>query len=266
MDPILLQNRAAWDDRVRNRKSHTGTASDKDFADPLAVVDQCGWIKESISGKQVLCLAAGGGKQSVLFAVLGAVVTVVDLSPEMLELDRKIAAMRGLKVKTIEASMDRMPMLASGCFDLVIQPVSTSYVAEVMPVYAEVARVSKPGGLYISQHKQPACLQGEAVPLQKGYAISEPYYRNGPLPPAMEGSGHREAGTIEFLHRWDELIGGMCRSGFVIEDLLEPRVGKAAGEPGSFEHRSYYLPPFVTVKARRVGEPRVSEGRLWTPG
>jgi hypothetical protein len=64
--------------------------------------------------------------------------------------------------------------------------------------------------------------------------------------------GHRENGTVEFLHRWDELIGGLCRSGFVIEDLVEPRHGRPQAEPGSFAHRSFYLPPFVTIKARRT--------------
>src|SRR4051812_28271744 len=110
MDPNQIQNRTAWDDRVRQRKSHTGTATEKDFADPRAVVDQCGWIEGSLAGKRVLCLAAGGGKQSVLFAALGAVVTVVDLSPEMLALDRRVAAERSLKIHTVEASMENLPM------------------------------------------------------------------------------------------------------------------------------------------------------------
>ena len=42
----------------------------------------------------MLCLAAGGGKQSALYAAAGAEVTVVDLSPEMLALDRQVAAER----------------------------------------------------------------------------------------------------------------------------------------------------------------------------
>ena len=54
-----------------------------------------------------------------------------------------------------------------------------------------------------------------------GYELVEPYYRSGPLPPVVN-SPHREEGTLEFLHRWEELIGEMCRSGFMIEDLLEP--------------------------------------------
>jgi ubiquinone/menaquinone biosynthesis C-methylase UbiE len=265
MDPAIKHNRAAWDERVRQRKPHTGPATDKDFENPRAVVDQCGWLEGSLEGKRVLCLAAGGGKQSVLFAALGAVVTVVDISPEMLAVDKKVAAERKLKVQTVETSMEALPMLGDGTFDLIIQPVSTSYVPDVLAVYREVARVAASGALYISQHKQPACLQAESFPTGKGYMMSEPYQRSGPLPPVVEGCRHREAGTIEFLHRWEDLVGGMCRCGFVIEDLLEPRVGNVLAEPGTFEYRSAFLPPFVTIKARRKEKEAKARPALWVP-
>jgi len=264
---IHEHNRRAWDERVRRGDWHTENAREKDFIDPLAAADDCGWLGGNVRGKRVLCLAAGGGKHSVLFAAAGAVVTVVDLSPRMLELDRRLAAERGLNVQTVEASMDDLSMLAAAAFDVVIQPVSTCYVPDVVAVYREVARVTAAGGLYISQHKQPAGLQAEVLPAGRGYVLSEPYYRTGPLPPVIEGCLHREAGTMEFLHRWEELIGGLCRAGFVLEDLVEPRHGDLRSEPGTFKHRSAFVPPFVTLKARRVaGSDRDgAKPKLWTP-
>jgi len=267
MNHICEHNRRAWDERVKRGDWHTETAREKDFTDPLAAVDDCGWIGGNVRGKRVLCLAAGGGKHSLLFAAAGAVVTVVDLSPCMLEADRRLAAERGLDVKAVEASMDDLSMLPEAAFDMVIQPVSTCYVPDVLAVYREVARVTAPGGLYVSQHKQPASLQAEVLPAGRGYVLSEPYYRSGLLPPVIEGCLHREAGTMEFLHRWEELIGGMCRAGFVIEDLVEPRHGNVRAEPGTFKHRSAFVPPFVTMKARRVGGSDRDGGKpkLWTP-
>ena len=267
MNHIHEHNRRAWDERVRRGDWHTENAREKDFLDPLAAVDDCGWLSGNVRGKRVLCLAAGGGKHGVLFAAAGAVVTVVDLSPRMLELDRRLAAERGLNVQTVEASMDDLSMFAAAAFDVVIQPVSTCYVPDVMAVYREVARVTAAGGLYISQHKQPASLQAEVQPAQRGYVLSEPYYCSGPLPPVIEGCLHREAGTMEFLHRWEELIGGLCRAGFVLEDLVEPRHGDLRPEPGTFKHRSAFVPPFVTLKARRVaGSDRDGvKAKLWIP-
>jgi hypothetical protein len=140
-------------------------------------------------------------------------------------------------------------------------------VPDVLAVYREVARVTAPGGLYISQHKQPASLQAEVLPAGRGYVLSEPYYRSGPLPPVIDGCLHREAGTMEFLHRWEELIGGLCRAGFVLEDFVEPRHGDMLSDPGTFKHRSAFVPPFVTLKARRVGgsDQAGAKSKLWTP-
>jgi SAM-dependent methyltransferase len=193
-------------------------------------------------------------------------VTVVDISPRMLELDQRAAAARGLSVRLVESSMDDLSMFSDGSFDAVVQPVSTCYVPEVWPVYREVARVTVAGGLYVSQHKQPACLQAEARPGGTGYILQEPYYRSGPLPAAPEGALHREAGTVEFLHRWQDLLGGLCRAGFVIEDLVEPRHGEVNAAPGSFPHRSAFLPPFVTIKARRTDVKLGSPSKIWVPG
>ena len=264
---IHEHNRRAWDERVRRGNWHTESAREKDFLDPLVAVDDQGWLGGNVRGRRVLCLAAGGGKHGVLFAAAGAVVTVVDLSPRMLELDRKLAAERGVDVRVIETSMDDLSMFPAAAFDVVIQPVSTCYVPDVLAVYREVARVTAPCGLYISQHKQPASLQAEVLPSPRGYVLSEPYYRSGPLPPVIDGCLHREAGTMEFLHRWEELIGGLCRAGFVLEDLVEPRHGDPVSEPGGFKYRSAFAPPFVTLKARRVAASADKDAspRLWTP-
>lgn len=261
-------NRKAWDSLVRRGQRFTQPAHDADFENPLAAVDGCGWLGGGIDGRRLLCLASGGGRQSTLYAAAGAIVTVVDISAEMLAIDRQVAAERGLEIRTVQASMDNLAALAAQAFDIVIQPVSTCYVADVLGVYREVARVIAPGGLYISQHKQPVSLQADIQPSPRGYELVEPYYRSGPLPEVI-GSAHREEGTLEFLHRWEDLLGGMCRAGFVIEDVIEPLHAAADATRGSFAHRSQYVPPYVRIKARRVaaGQAGLAEhtAQLWMP-
>lgn len=245
-------NRRAWDDMAAKGQRFTRTAGDADFVNPLATVDQVGWLGGDIRGKRLLCLAAGGGKHGPLYAAAGAMVTVVDISPAQLELDRQVAAERRLQLRTIEVSMDDMPMLQTAEFDIVVQPVSTCYLPEIGPVYREIARITRPGGLYISQHKSPTSLQADIAPASRGYELVEPYYRSGPLP-SVVGSPHREEGTLEYLHRWEEIIGLMCRAGFVIEDLIEPLHAKADAPRGAFGHRSQFVAPYVRIKARRTG-------------
>ncbi len=261
-------NRRAWDALVQQRQRFTRPARDEDFQNPLKAVDGAGWMGPSIAGRRVLCLAAGGGRQSALYAAAGAIVTVVDISPEMLAIDRQVAAERGFQITAIEASMDNLAGLVPASFEIVIQPVSTCYVPDVLAVYREVARVTAPGGLYISQHKQPTSLQADVKPSIRGYELIVPYYSREPLPP-VEGSPHREPGTLEFLHRWEDLVGGMCRAGFSIEDLSEPLHAEADAAPGKFGHRSQFVAPYVRIKARRdAGESKSvasSAGKLWMP-
>ncbi|TWT38335.1 class I SAM-dependent methyltransferase [Blastopirellula retiformator] len=263
----LDHNRTAWDRKVQQRDRFARPAKDEDFRDPLALVDRWGWLGGSVVGKRILCLGAGGGRQGPLYAAAGGIVTVVDISPAQLELDRQVAAERKLALTTVEASMDDLSMLGTADFDVVINPVSTCYLPDLRSVYAEVARLLADGGTYISQHKTPTSLQTDIRRSPGGYELIEPYYRRGPLP-AVAGSRHREEGTLEYLHRWEELIGLMCRNGFVIEDLVEPMHAKEDAEADSFADRSRYVAPYVRIKARRVGQAaqQESRGAIWLPG
>ncbi len=208
-------NREAWD-RLAGDPRFTGGAAGGAL-DP--------WLP-ALRGKDVLCLGAGGGRHGPLLAREGANVTVVDLSDRQLEIDRKGG------VRAVQASMDDLGALGAASFDLVVQPVSACYVPDVGRVHAEVARVLRPGGLYVVQHKQPAgelpCVEGLAFP------------------------SRTEAGTTEFVHTLEALLGGLCRAGFVIEDVEEPPRADALAPPGSPEHRAWFVPPYLKIKARRT--------------
>ena len=85
--------------------------------------------------------------------------------------------------------------------------------------------------------------------------------------PNLEDDSYREAGTVEYLHRWEELVGGLCRCGFVIEDLTEPYRGDPQAPVGSWRHRGLFVAPYLRMKARRLPrEAGTNSGpQLWTP-
>lgn len=260
------QNQIAWDRLAGNGSVFTKVATDDECRNPLGTLDSRGWLPPSVDGLDVLCLAAGGGWQSILYASAGANVTVVDLSPGMLRLDEREAVRRGLAVKTIEGSMDDLSMLRDESFDIVHHPVSTCYVPDVAAVYREVARVIRDGGLYISQHKQPTSLQLARRDARDQYVVGVEYYSEGPLPRTGDES-YREQGATEYLHRWEQLVGDLCRAGFVIEDLREPRRADPNAAPGHFGHRGRYVAPYVRLKARRLARVPTGESRptIWLP-
>jgi SAM-dependent methyltransferase len=261
----LRTNRAAWN-RLSDGSPFSHVATDEECREPLKTLDSRGWLPASVHGLDVLCLAAGGGWQSILYATAGARVTVVDLSPGMLRLDEREADRRHLSVRTVNASMDDMSMLAEASFDIVHQPVSTCYVPDIAAVYREIARVSRDGGVYISQHKQPTSLQVTHRDARDNYVIGLEYYRRGPLPTGTADTLYRESGATEYLHRWEQLVGDLCLTGFVIEDLREPKRADDRAEPGQIGHRGRFVAPYLRIKARRL--PRVNataSPALWMP-
>ena len=246
----IEHNRRAWDRRAEQGRRFARPVGAEELERAAQQID--GWAAaEGVAGKRVLCLGAGGGRQGPLYAAAGGSVTVVDVSERQLELDRQVAAAHRLDIRTVRASLDDLSALETASFDLIIQPVSTCYIPDLAPAHREAARILRPSGAYISQHKQPASLQGDVRRAERGYELVEPYNRPTPLPEVV-GSPHREPGTLEYIHGWERLIGWMCRAGFVIENLSEPDHADRTTRPGTFGDRSRFLPPYVRIQARRV--------------
>ncbi len=264
-------NRQAWNHLADSGSQFAKVASDAECREPLKVLDGRGWLPSSVAGLNVLCLASAGGWQAILYAVAGANVTVLDISDSMLRLDEREAGRRGLKLSLFQGSMDDLSMFGDQTFDIVHQPVSTCYVPDLKPVYREVARVLRDNGIYISQHKQPISLQISHRNERQQFVIGVEYYHEGPLP-RQQDTSYRESGSAEYLHRMEDIVGGLCRSGFVIEDLREPKRADYTVDVTHFGYRGRFVPPYVRMKARRL--PRIDTEKasdstassIWIPG
>ncbi|MFM7207641.1 MAG: class I SAM-dependent methyltransferase [Planctomycetaceae bacterium] len=261
----LDNNRRAWDRLAAEAVPLARPAVDDAFTDPRGWLGSAGpagrpWLPARLAGLDVLCLAAGGGKHGPLYAAAGARVTVFDLSPAMLALDRAVARERRIDLEVVEGSMDDLSMFAAGRFDLVVHPVSTCYLPEVADVFREVARVTRPGGLYVSQHKSPPSLQARLEPNDRGcYELEHPQRPGAPLP-AAPPSRLRESGTREYVHSLTALLGGICRAGFTIEDVVEPDAAGPPGGTGAAGHRAAFLPPYLRILARRPSAAAIGRG------
>ena len=265
-------NQQAWNHLADSDSLFARVATDEECRKPMQTLDGRGWLPDSVAGLNVLCLASGGGWQSILYAAAGANVTVVDLSESMLRLDTREARRRRFQIQTVHTSMDDLSMFADESFDIVHQPVSTCYVPDLKPVYAGIARVLRSHGLYVSQHKQPISLQISHRNERQQFVIGVEYYHEGPLPQQQDLS-YRESGATEYLHRLDQIVGDLCLAGFVIEDLREPKRADYQVDVSHFGYRGRFVPPYVRMKARRIertvadsGADVFASSRIWTPG
>ncbi len=248
---VEARNRQAYDRMVQTKHFLTQPVSTEELANPLATLDAKGWLGGNIRGWNVLCLAAGGGRQGPLYCAAGANVTVLDISPGMLQLDRQVSAQLGLNYKIIQGDMAELSMFQHDEFDLVAHPVSTCYVPDIEPVFAEIARVLRPGGLYVSQHKQPMNLQASLELVQGRYVIETPVGHAAKSLSIGQSSLLREPETVEFAHSLDAILGGICRTGMSIEAISEPDHANLDSEPGTMGHRSRFIRPYLRIKARK---------------
>jgi len=147
MDAIIAANRERWNALADAHVMHSMPFFEFTREDAARYVYRHEFITD-VASKRVLCLASGGGQDSMAFGLLGAAVTVLDLSDVQLSRDREGAARHGLQVETVQGDMRNLSMFADDAFDVVWQPYSLNYCPEVEPVFREVARVLRPGGLY----------------------------------------------------------------------------------------------------------------------
>ena len=245
-------NRKAYDQMAKIGHVLATPVSPDELRKPLEVVDGRGWLGGNIRGWNVLCLAAAGGRHSALYSAAGAQVTVLDISDGMLELDRLACQQFGYSARLIQGSMNAMPMFREGEFDLVIHPVSTCYLRDIRPVFLEVSRVLRGGGLYISQHKSPVNVQASLTTQRGKYVLDTEVGEQAVAVQPGQPSPLRECNSQEFAHSLESILGGICRAGMHIEDLSEPEHAKPDADVDSPGHRAQFIPPYIRVKARRA--------------
>lgn len=102
-----------------------------------------------IRGKKLLDVGAGLGESSVYFALQGAIVTVADLSPVMVERACELAKYHGT---TIQGVVTAAELLAAGDneFDLVYLANTIHHVKDRLALFAQMNRALRPGGRFFS--------------------------------------------------------------------------------------------------------------------
>jgi SAM-dependent methyltransferase len=257
MDEVAAFNHARWQALAEAGALFTRPALDLDAETARARVDPDGWLGP-LAGKRVLCLASGGGQQSAAFALLGARVTVVDLSEAQLARDREAAAHYRVAIETLQADMRDLSRLEAGAFDLVWQPYSINFVPDAGVVFGQVARLLRRGAIYHLQFANPFALGlGPRAWNGRGYPLSRPYLDGAAIESDDEAWVFRSApsagaaipGPREYRHTLSTVVNGLLEHGFVIRRLSE-RAGihpDPEAAPGSWDHFVSVAPPWLAV-------------------
>ncbi len=256
-DDIAKVNQERWTNLVQTNVLYSRPYLDLTPETARPVVDAEG-IMGDVAGKEVLCLAGGGGQQSIAFALLGANVTVTDLTPAQLEKDRSAADHYGLALTIVQCDMRDLSAFADDSFDIVWHPYSINFVPSVAPVFDEVARVLRPGGLYRMMCMNPFfAAMDEKRWTELGYPVAR-LYADGEITFTDDhwefedsaGTVQRVKGPREFCHTLHTVVDGLVQRKFVILGVWEELTWDDNPEPGTWEHMKAVMPPWFTFWAR----------------
>lgn len=179
-----------------------------------------------LRGKDVLCLASGGGQQAPILAAAGARVLSFDLSEEQLCKDRMVAERHNLTLTCMRGDMADMSQIADQQFDLIFHPTSNIFVPDVEVVWRECYRVLRHRGkllagflnpsFFLFDHAQ-AEVTGNLVACNR-LPYSDVQQRENDVKRREEID---RGAAFEFGHSLETQIGGQLKAGFLLAALYE---------------------------------------------
>ena len=259
MDRVYEFNKERWEALVRAKALFSRPWLHETKASVLQRLDPQGRLGR-LDGKEVLCLAGGGGQQAVAFALQGARITVFDISEGQLERDREAARQYGYSVSLLQGDMRDLSVFNAASFDLVSQPYSLNFVPDCREVFAQVARVLRQGGLYSFWAANPFAAglgthswNGHAYEIHLLYEQGRQVdYQDEAWVFPTNSVEPRPPGPREYRQTLSALLNGLADSGFTLLHMQE-ETGHAPGTdliPGEWGHFTAVMPPWLSFLAR----------------
>ena len=144
------------------------------------IVDAC----QIAPGHRVLDVAAGSGNAAIPAAQRGATVVASDLTPELFDAGRKLAALHGVAVEWQQGDAEALPY-GAGEFDVVMSTVGVMFAPHHQAAADEMVRVARPGGTLGLISWTPEGFIGQMFAVMKPYAPTPP---PGVQPPPLWGN------------------------------------------------------------------------------
>lgn len=125
------------------------------------------------SGMRVLDVACGTGVVAVTAARTGALVTGLDLTPELLQAARVNAQIAGVEIDWHEGDVEQLPFDASA-YDVVVSQYGHMFAPRPDVATREMLRVLKPGGTIAFSTWPPELFVGRIMKLVAEYLPAPP--------------------------------------------------------------------------------------------
>ncbi len=189
------------------------------------------------AGEQVLDVATGSGNAAIAAARVGASVTGLDLTPQLLEVAKARVAQEGLSVRFVEGDAEALPF-DDGAFDRVTSCFGVMFAPRHDVAAGELVRVARAGATIAFAAWTPEGLNGQMFKTVGSYMPPPPPELQ---PPVLWGTeehvrslfAHTDAEiefdrrSVTFLHdspeSWVEYNSRVLGPAIMAKNALEPQ-------------------------------------------
>ncbi len=150
IDALKAKLKATWSAGDFDKIAQTYALGAADFIARLALKP----------GTRVLDVACGSGNLSFPAAQAGAIVTGIDIAPNMIATARARAATEGVKIQFDEGDAEQLPY-EEASFDVIVSMFGAMFAPRPELIVAELARVCRSGGQLAMANWTPAGFIGQ---------------------------------------------------------------------------------------------------------
>lgn len=167
---------------------------------------------------RVADLACGTGRYALQLARLGPEEVIgIDLCPQMLAVARRKAQRAELPVTWKTGDLCSIP-LPDNSIDTAVCALTLSFIPDLVPVFAEIARVLAQGGILVVSDYHPHGLSAARAASQATFAKDRaPYFR-------FTSAGGQECRIAQIPHTVTDFFNAAQAAGLTLERIAEPVV------------------------------------------
>lgn len=199
-----------------------------------------------VAGLDVLDAGCGSGICAEKLAKAGARVRAFDVTPEMVALAHKRCA--GLDVEIREGNLSRpWDWIPDGSVDRILCSLALDYVERLEPVFAESARVTRPGGVLVFSMGHP---MRDWMDLRTRGDVS--YFDTNRWGMHWGGFGEPKPYVESYRRPLQDILNPLASAGWRLDRFVEPLPvpEMKTVDPGHFAELSH-SPGFICIRAIR---------------
>ncbi len=198
-----------------------------------------------VSGKRIVDLGCGAGRNALALARAGARTIAVDESAEQIAVARTAFDAADLRVELHHAPLAELAFLRADTVDAALSVGSLAWVDDISRVFRQIHRVLRPEHPFVLALPHPTFAlvdPGSDDPMQ----IRRRAFRPQPF-----GYGDPREGT--HVRTFSAIFTELGRAGFRVDNVLEPAPVEGAVRGPHWSPAMEHMPATLIIRARKQG-------------